>query len=365
VSFFDDDDEVTVPEPRPRRRSSRSRTRLQRFAVLAVILFVVVLVLALSIRSCQGNRKKNAYSSYMAGVQTVVDDSAAVTKQIGAILADPTKYSRKQLLAKLDGLETTQREILTRTQQLDPPRPLAEEQTALVQGMQVRLEGVRLFHDGIVKALGVKNTAASAANIASYSGYFTGPDVYYQMFFYAPAQVTVQKEVGGGVTVPAIDPAKSAALLDATLIKSAIDRMQASRKLTGIHGVSLVSVVLNDQNGKQVAKLVPNREVRVTAGPGLVFRVSVQNQGTITETNVPLTVTVVPPGTSAEQKLAQTMASIPAGATQTADVPGFNPAASSIGRVTIVKVFVGPVPEEQTTSNNKAEYKLRLTYPSG
>jgi hypothetical protein len=365
VSFFDDDGEVTAPEPRPRRRPNRSRTRLQRFAVLAVILFVIVLVLALSIRSCQSNRKKNAYTTYMAGVQTVVDDSAAVTKQIGSILADPTKYSRKQLLDKLDGLETTQREILTRTQQLDPPAPLDEEQQALVQGMQVRLEGVRLFHDGVVKALGVKNTAASAANIASYSGYFTGPDVYYQMFFYVPAQVTVQKEVGGGVTVPAINPAKSAVLLDPARIKNAIDRMQSSRKLTGIHGVSLVSVALYDQNGKQVAKLTPSKEVKVTAGPGLVFRVTAQNQGTVTETNVPVTVTVVPPGTSAEQKLNQTMASIPAGGTQTADVPGFNPAASSIGRVTIIKVFVGPVPEEQTTSNNKAEYKLRLTYPTG
>jgi len=365
VSFFDDDDKVTAPEPRPRRRSSRSRTRLQRFAVLAVILFVIVLVLALSIRSCQGNRKKSAYSSYMAGVQTVVDDSAAVTKQIVAILADPTKYSRKQLLAKLDGLETAQREILTRTQQLVPPRPLESEQQALEQGMVVRLEGVRLFHDGLVKALGVKNTQAAATNIASYSGYFTGPDVYYQMFFYAPAQVTVQKEVGGGVTVPTVNPARSGTALDPAKIKSAIDRMQTSRKLTGIHGVSLVSVVLNDQNGKQVAKLTPNKEVKVTAGPGLVFVVSVQNQGTVTETNVPVTVTVVPPGTSAEQKLTQTMTPIAAGATSTVDVPGFNPAASSIGRVTIVKVFVGPVPEEQTTSNNKAEYKLRLTYPTG
>ena len=366
MSFFDDDGEVTAPpEPRPRRRTSRSRTRLQRFAVLAAIIFVIVLVLTLSIRSCQSNRKKNAYSTYMAGVQTVVDDSAAVTKQIVAILSDPTKYSRNQLLAKLDGLETTQREILTRTQQLDPPGPLTAEQQALAQGMEVRLEGVRLFHDGLVKALGVKNTAAAAANIASYSGYFTGPDVYYQMYFYAPAQETVQKEVGGGVTVPAVNPARSGTALDPSRIKTAIDRMQTSRKLTGIHGVSLVSVVLNDQNGKQVAKLVPNKEVKVTAGPGLVFRVSAQNQGTVTETNVPVTVTVVPPGTSAEQKLTQTMASIAAGATSTVDVPGFNPAASSIGRVTIIKVFVGPVPEEQTTSNNKAEYKLRLTYPSG
>lgn len=363
MSFFDD--EVTAPEPRPRKRSSRSRTRLQRFAVLAAIIFVVVLVLTLSIRSCQGNRKKNAYSTYMAGVQTVVDDSAVVTKQMAALLADPTKYSRKQLLAKLDALEATQREILTRTQQLDPPAPLEAEQQALVQGMQVRLEGVRLFHDGLVKALGVKNTAATAANIASYSGYFTGPDVYYQMFFYAPAQVTVQKEVGGGVTVPAINPAKSGTLLDPASIKTAIDRMQTSRKLTGIHGVSLVAVVLNDQNGKQVAKLQPNTEVRVTAGPGLVFRVSAQNQGTVAEGDVPVTVTIVPPGTSAEQKLTQAIASIQPGVTQTVDLPGFNPAASSIGRVTIVKVFVGPVPEEQTTSNNRAEYKLRLTYPSG
>jgi hypothetical protein len=365
VSFFDDDEVTTAPEPRPRRRSSRSRTRLQRWIVLAVILFAVVLILALSIRACQSSRKKDAYSTYMAGVQTVVNDSTAVTKQISTLLADPTKYSRKELLAKLDQLEATQQEILTRTQQLDPPAPLTDEQQALQQGMQVRLEGVRLFHDGLVKALDVKNTAAAAANIASYSGYFTGPDVYYQMFFNAPAQETVQKEVGGGVTVPSINPAKSGSLLDPTRIKSAIDRMRSSRKLTGIHGVSLGDVALYDQSGKRVARLLPDKEVRVAAGPGMVFRVSVQNQGTVTETNVPVAVTIVPPGVSAEQKLSQTLASIPAGVTLAVDVPGFNPQASSIGRVTIVKVFVGPVPDEQTTTNNKAEYKLRLTYPSG
>jgi hypothetical protein len=362
VSFFDDE-EVTTPPPRPRRRSSRTSTRIKRFAVLAVILFVVVLVVTLSIRSCQSNRKKSEYRTYMEGVQAVLDDSAAVRKQIAGILADPTTYTRKQLLEKLDGLEARQGEILSRTRQLTPPQALTEEQAALVQGMQVRNEGVRLFHDGLVKALGVKNTAAAAANIASYSGYFTGPDVYYQMYFYQPAQETVQKQVGGGVTVPAIDPAKSAGLLDG--IKSAIDRMQTSKKLTGIHGVSLAGVSLLDQNGNLVAKLVPNKEVKVTAGPGLIFRVSAQNQGTVTEANVPVSVTVVPPGTSAEQKLTQSLASIPPGDTGTVDVSGFNPAASSIGRVTIVKVFVGPVPEEQTTSNNKAEYKLRLTYPTG
>jgi hypothetical protein len=365
VSFFDDDGEVTAPEPRPRRRSSRSRTRLQRWLVLGAILFVVVLVLALSIRACQANRKKSAYSSYMAGVQSVVNDSGAVTKQIAALLADPTKYSRKELLAKLDGLETAEKEILARTMQLDPPAPLNDAQHALLQGMQVRLDGVRLFHDGLVKALDVKNTAAAAANIASYSGYFTGPDVYYQKFFYGPAQSTVQREVGGGVTVPAINPARTGALLDPARVKSAIDRMKASRKLTGIHGVSLVDVVLFDQNGKRVARLVPDKEVRVTAGPGMVFRVTIQNQGTVTETNVPAAVTIVPPGVSAEQKLTQSAASIPAGATRTVDVPGFNPPASSIGRVTIVKIFVGPVPEEATISNNKAEYRLRLTYPTG
>jgi hypothetical protein len=364
VSFFDD--EVTnAPEPRPRRRPPRSRTRLQRWIVLAAIIFVVVLVLTLTIRSCEANRKRNAYQTYMAGVQTVVNDSSEVTKQMAALLADPTKYSRKQLLDKLEQLETSQAGILTRTRQLDPPAPLQSEQQVLEQGMQVRLNGVRLFRDGIVKALGVKNTAAAAANLASYSGYFTGPDVYYQEFFAGPAQETVQKEVGGGVTVPSVNPAKSGSLLDPARLKTAIDKMQTSRKLTGIHGVSLVSVTLSDQNGAKVATLRPNKEVRVTAGPGLVFAVKVQNQGTVTETNVPVTVTIVPPGTSAQQKLTQSIASIAAGATQTADVPGFNPPASSIGRVTIVKVFVGPVPEEQTTSNNKAEYRLRLTYPSG
>src|SRR3974377_1447036 len=104
----------------------------------------------------------------------------------------------------------------------------------------------------MVKALDVKNTAAAATNIASYSGYFTGPDVYYQKFFAGPAQETVQKQVGGGVTVPTYTPARGVTLLSATRIKSAIDRMRSSRKLTGIHGVALVGVVINDQTGKQV-----------------------------------------------------------------------------------------------------------------
>jgi len=356
VSFFDDDAVPEAPAARPRKRGSRARTRIQRLVVLAVILFAVIFGLAYWLRSCQHNRAVSSYRTYLTSVQSALNDASGVTKDIQALINDPTKFSRKQLVAKLDALQAGQQEIVTRVAGVKPPSSLDEENRVFIQGMRARLEGIKLLRQGILAILDVKSAPPSAAKLASYSGFFTGPDVYYNLFFYNPAREVLHAKGITGVTIPLVDPVQNAGLLDVSKLKAVIQRMQRSAKLTGIHGVALVGVMVKPQN----VKLVPNREVSAQASPQLVFSVTVENQGTVTETNVPVSITLVPPGTATKQKLSAAIATIAAGQKQTIEIPGSNIPPAAIGRTTIVKVFAGPVPEEHVLSNNVAEYRMLL-----
>lgn len=356
MSFFDDDVVPEAPAPRARKRGSRRRTRIQRLVVFAVVLFLVILGLTLWIRSCEHNRTVATYRTYMSSVQSALNDSSSVTKGIQALINDPTKLSRKQLVAKLDALQASQQEVVTRVTGIQPPSALQEENRVFVQGMRVRLEGVKLLRQGILAILDVKSAPPSAAKLASYSGFFTGPDVYYNLFFYTPALKVLHDKGVLGVPVPAVNPVQNAGLLDISKLKVAIQRMQGSAKLTGIHGVALVGVSVKPQN----VKLIANRQITVQASPQLAFVVTVENQGTVAETNVPVTITLVPPGTAAKQKLNATIASIAAGQKQTIEIPATSIPPTAIGRATIVKVNAGPVPEEHVLSNNSAEYRMLL-----
>ena len=146
MSFFDDDPEVTqatapAATPRPRRpRRNRTRLRIQRLIIALIALFVVVFVLALVIRSCQQSAKESTYRTYFTQVQQVLSDSAnKVGKPIAALLADPTRYGRAQLITQLNSLVAAQSEITTRTERIAPPGKLKDLHEVLVQGEQVRL----------------------------------------------------------------------------------------------------------------------------------------------------------------------------------------------------------------------------------
>ena len=115
MDFFDDDetgqapggDEAATPQ-QSRRRPDRRRTRIQRILVLAAILFVIVFAMAWWARSCQQNRKVESYRTYFEGVSAAIGDSATLGKQLDQLVANPTKFSRKELTAKLAELSAKQ-----------------------------------------------------------------------------------------------------------------------------------------------------------------------------------------------------------------------------------------------------------------
>ena len=358
VSFFDDDAETTqvkAPTPRPRRKRSRSRLRIQRLIIALVALFILVFVLALVIRSCQQNAKESTYRTYFTQVQQVITDSKnKVGKPIAALLADPTRYGKTQLQATLDKLVSTQNEITTRTAHINPPGKLKSLHTILVQGQQVRLVGVEQVRAGLLAALTGKHLHATARKLAALSGYFTGPDVYYNELYRTQAQKIVTGDGVNNVAVPSTGYFENSNAFSPSALSAALSSVSSSTKLSGLHGVGLAGVAIKG-NGKTVT-LSSSGSNNIKATVGMLVVVTVQNQGTVTQTNVPVKVTWTGPGNSSTQTYTATIPSIAVNAKQTINVPGLNIPSTAITKTSRLTVLAGPVPGEKHLSNNHATF---------
>ena len=106
---------------------------------------------------------------------------------------------------QLAALVQPQTEITQRTERISPPGKLKALHQILVQGQLVRLAGVEQVRDGLIAALNGKNKAATAKKLAALSGYFTGPDVYYNELFYRQAQQAMAADGVSNVAVPAVE----------------------------------------------------------------------------------------------------------------------------------------------------------------
>lgn len=360
MDFFDDDasgqtppDASPPPPPPPRRRPNRRRTRIQRIVILAAIFFVLVFVIAWWARSCQHSRKVDSYRTFMDGVTTAIADSDDLGKQLNKLIDNPTKYSRKELIAKLDELRASQEEIAVRAARLEAPDPLQAQQEVFATAMDVRAAGFDLLDAAITAALEAKKV--QVGKLSQLSGYFSGPDAYYMHLFYTQARTTMSDEGVSDVEVPVSDYYLTHDLFDQTRLQAMLTSVGTSTKLTGLHGVALAGVVAQPGD----VALSKTGTTDVPASAELSFLVKVQNQGDVTEEKVPVTATLkLPDGT--ELKQASSIASIPAGQTQSVVIEGFAIPSSALSKVLTLEIKAGPVPEESTTTNNSGRFKFIL-----
>jgi hypothetical protein len=361
VDFFDEtgrapDDSGGPPSAPPsRRRPDRRRTRIQRLAILALILFVVVLGLAWWARSCQQNRKIDSYRTYFDGVGAAIGDSDALGKQVSAIMKEPAKLSRKELVGKLGQLSDQQDEIAVRAARLEPPGALDDEQTMFATGMKIRARGFQLLRTAMLAAIDNKKVGVGA--ITALDGFFSGPDAYYQELVYTPSRETMAEEGVSGVAVPTSTYYLTWNALNPKVVETALESVGKSSKLTGIHGVGLLSVTAQGSSGD--VKLVKGQTNDVPASADLAFVVEVQNQGSVTENAVPVTATLTVQGGDPIKKEAE-IATIDAGKTQEVTITGFAIPEEALSKPCTLKVVAGPVQGERVETNNSALYKLIL-----
>jgi len=360
VDFFDDDagrstkaDSSPAQAPPRRRRSNPARTRTQRLIILAVVLFLIVFGLALWVRSCQQSRKVASYRDYFTGVSTAIADSDAVGKQLDQLVSNPTKYSRKELVAKLQQLSAKQDEIAVRASRLVAPDTLAAEQASFAEGMRVRADGFKLFSTAMLGSLANKKVTAN--QLAALEGYFSGPDAYYMSRFYLPARNVMTDQGVSDVAVPMATWYLKSHTFDLDRLQELLGSVGSSTKLTGVHGVALIKVVAQPGD----IALISNGVTTVSASADLAFDVTVQNQGDVTENDVPVTVAIKPPGGDPITQTG-TIATLPSRKEQTVTVQGFAIPAEALSKQCTVKVTAGPVKGERVTSNNTHQYKILL-----
>lgn len=363
VDFFDDDAtgqrppaDTPSPERPARRRSNRRRSRIQRIVILAAILFLIVFALAWWARSCQQNRKVGSYRSYLDGVSTAITDSSALGKQLDQLVANPTKFSRKQLIGKLDELSDKQAEIAVRADRLEPPDTLKAEQGVFAAGMRVRSDGFKLLRAAMTAALGKKKV--TAAGLSALAAYFAGPDAYYMDLFYTPTRKVMSDDGVTDVAVPTSTSYLNAKTFDRLRLESMLSRVRSSSKLSGIHGVGLVSVVATTESGK--VPLAAGKTVNVAASAQLSFVVKVQNQGDVAEKSVPVVATLALPGGGSPLVQEGSIATVAPGQAKTVTIQGFAIPSEALSKICTLKVKAGPVPEERVLSNNTGEYKFLL-----
>jgi hypothetical protein len=360
VDFFDDDETGQAPgrdqsasPQRSRRRPDRRRTRIQRILILAAILFVIVFAMAWWARTCQQNRKIASYRTYFEGVSAAIGDSATLGKQLAQLVANPTKFSRKDLTAKLAELSAKQNEIAVRADRLEPPNTLASEQAVFAEGMKVRADGYKLFETTMLGILGKKKV--NPAKIAALAGYFSGPDAYYMSRVYVPARNTLSEQGVTDVPVPTSTYYLTARTFDTARLEQMLNSVGSSTKLAGIHGVGLLSVIAQPGD----ITLTKGGTTNIPASAGLAFNVKVQNQGDVAEQNVAVTAELkLPSGDVLPQE--GTIATIASGQTQSVTLTGFNIPPEALSKVSTLKVTAGPVPGERVKTNNTGQFKILL-----
>jgi hypothetical protein len=362
VDFFDDetsrapaDTAGTPSSPSRRRPGNPRRTRTQRLIFLGIVAFLVVFGLAWWARSCQHNRKVGSYDAYLQGVGAAIGDSDTLGKAVSTMMYDPTKYSRQELVDKLGQLAAKQEEIAVRSGRLEPPATLEQQQSYFAAGMRVRAAGFRLLRAAMMGALANKKVTAST--IAALDGYFSGPDAYYQELVLLPARQAMEKDGVTGVAVPTSDYYLTWKALDPARVQRALDSVGKSSKLTGIHGVALISVTA--QTGGGNIKLFKGKTNEVPASADLAFACVVQNQGTVVEREVPVTATLTVPGGD-PLKQTGSIAVIEPSKMQPVTIGGFAIPETALSKKVTLEVTAGPVKGEHVLTNNTLTFKLLL-----
>ncbi|HTX70626.1 MAG TPA: hypothetical protein VMH50_15970 [Thermoleophilia bacterium] len=362
MDFFDDEtsrapaDAAGPPSsPSRRRPNDRRRSRIQRLAFLIIVAFLVVFGLAWWARSCQHNRKVSTYETYFQGVSGAIADSTSLGRQVSSIMHDPTRLSRNELIDKLGQLAAQQDEIAVRAGRLDPPATLEQQQSQFAAGMRVRAAGFHLLRTAMMSAL--NNKKVTAETIAQLDGYFSGPDAYYQELVLLPARQAMEQDGVTGVAVPTSDYFLTWKALDPLRVQQALDSVGKSAKLTGLHGVALISVTAQTTGGD--IKLAQGKTNNVPASADLAFVCEVQNQGTVAEHNVPVTAVLTVPGGD-PLKQTGTIAVIEPTKMQTVTTSNFNIPETALSKEVSLKVTAGPVKGEHDPTNNTLTFKLLL-----
>ncbi len=359
--FFDESPTVEQSQreggPRRRRRlPTRPPTppggpQLYRLGVLIAGAIVLAVILILVVNSCRNNQKVSAYEDYVESVSTIAAQSEELGKQLNTQLTTPG-INLEELRGDVEGLRQQQEQILRRAQELEPPGPLIEQQGALVETMQFRVNGLDGLATALQQVAQTSNADESGQLLASQAQRLVASDVIYADAFQSPTETVLEEQGVSNVPVPASRFVQNPEFGSPTQWGQTVARLTQSPESGGLHGNGIQAVRVQPGD----ITLSPSEDTSIEASNNLEIQVLVQNSGDSQETQVKVTLTIQQDPQIEKQ---QTIDVINPGETKTVTFRDFGEL--SFATSTILKIAVDPVQGEQNTDNNTAQYPVIFT----
>ncbi len=342
--------------PRGPIRPRAGFTPLLRLLGLIAFAILIVVLLLLWVQSCQEDKKRDAYSNYMTSMKAVGDDSQRVGRELSDALT--TQGIKPAELQKQLGNLAQQQELATeRARKLDPPGPLHESHDRAIEALVFRANGLAGLSEAFRRTQGSKDAAAAGALLASQAERLVASDVVWDDLFKEPGIVVLKTENISGVVVPDSNFVQTPDLASTRSMVPIWERINGSAASgstsgtpVGLHGTNIESVKVIP-GGQTLSESTENT---VEASTDLGFAVAVANGGNSQEVKIQVTLTIQQSPTPIVKK--QTIDIINPDETKTVvfrDFPSVD-----FGERRIMRIDVDPVPGEQRTNNNSAEYPI-------
>ncbi|MGH3041416.1 MAG: CARDB domain-containing protein [Gaiellaceae bacterium] len=363
---FDFFDESPTTESSPRKKDSPPGRRrrlpkrpptppggpqLYRLGVLIAAAILLAVIFILVVNNCRGDQKRAAYEDYMESATTVATGSADLGRELNNQLTTPG-IRLEALRSQVDGLHDQQQQILRQAQELGPPGPLVEQQEALVEAMQFRVNGLAGLARGLQLVAETDNPEESSGNLANQAQRLVASDIVYADAFKAAAESVLEQQGITNISVPASVFVQNPEFASPAFWTQSVNRLTQGPEATGLRGNGIEGVRVLPE-GQELSATGDNT---VQVSEDLAFEVLVENSGESQETQVKVTLVVrQQPRISKEQ----TIDVINPGETKRVRFTGFDNIAFSTQ--TTLLVTVEPVPGEQNTNNNTREFPIIFT----
>lgn len=353
MSFLDDDDTFTELADEERKRQGRRRSVATSSAVKVLLLLLVVVIAVavggMLIRDWLHNREVSSYSGYIDQVSSILQDSDKTGAELTSLLTKPGDATRKDVQTKLDQYVASSNRLTDQAKLITAPTDLREAQQWFIATMQLRSRGLENLKPALLNALEVQDVEVSSDQISRAMQLLVLSDVAYDEFFVTRASTILKDRDISKVTVPSTMFITNAGLSSKATIKDMLTTLKSSDNLQTVHGVALSKVVVMPSEKVIEADTTYNLQ----ASDQLAFVVTVENQGNMTEKDVPVTLKLTGPGSTQPQIQTVKIPEIKAKESKEVRITGVNP--TDYGQQALLHIEAGPVPGEKNLDNNVLE----------
>jgi hypothetical protein len=343
--------------PPGRPRGPRGGTPILRLAALVGGAIVVAVVVVLWVTSCTSDGAKDSYADYMSDVGEVVTESNSIGEELSTVITS-RGATLDDIDAQLDGLATQQAQVVAQASSLEPPGALLNQQQSLVESMQLLESGLAGLQQAFSQVQLASNADTEGQTLAQQAARLVAGEVVYTDLFRAQAQDVMSSEDVTGVAVPELDFLQAADLVSQGSLTAFVERLiegggTTGEPAAGLHGNGIDDVGVQP-SGETLSQTDENT---IAASDQLQFLVTVTNSGEFQETQVPVTLVIQFSG----GPIRKTEEIDVINPNQTTTVTFSDFANITFGEPTTLMVSVKPVPGEENTSNNSAEFPVIFT----